>query len=105
MSKLLDTCPICGSKTEIGYIFNPYAVDLWWSKEKKKNAWGAEQIAGSTFTFWPYNFAASRCPRCMMVFLPYGERSKEIEQEEKAEEKEKEEKQQNPTSPSFLRSY
>lgn len=37
----------------------------------------------------------------MIVFLPYGERAKEIEQEGKVEEKEKEPKQQNPTFPLF----
>jgi hypothetical protein len=86
LSKLPENCPICGSKLEKGYVFNPYASSLAWSKEKKRTA--AERIVGENITWFGYNFVASRCPYCMMIFLPYGERAKEIEREEDMKEKE-----------------
>lgn len=100
MSKLPENCPFCGSKLERGYVFNPWAAGLFWSREKRtfwdrEKIWSVKRLERLTrdSSWSPAGSIASRCPHCMMVFMPYGERAKEIEQEEnvkgKAGEKEK----------------
>ena len=79
MSKLLETCPICGSELEVGYAFNTMTTDLgFWGK--KKSYWSRDlRLKGGL---------APRCPHCEIIFLPYGERAEEIEREESLKKKE-----------------
>jgi len=94
LSELPEICPFCGSKLEKGYVFNPWAAGLFWSRKKitfwdREKIWSVKKLDRLTWdsSWGPIGSIASRCPHCMMVFLPYGERAKEIEQEENMKEK------------------
>ncbi|MCP8317640.1 MAG: hypothetical protein H3Z51_12400 [archaeon] len=75
MSKIPENCPICGEKTEKGYMICS-AAHIGWNKKKKK--WystmrGAEIIVwGNAFSFT--NVEAHRCPKCKIVLFSYGEK-------------------------------
>jgi ssDNA-binding Zn-finger/Zn-ribbon topoisomerase 1 len=72
--KAIETCPLCGSAMEKGYIASRMIA---WSNKKISNwsfkgLWGGEIVVSRGYP-WPIaNVEATRCRKCKLIIFRYG---------------------------------
>ena len=70
---IIETCPLCGSKMEKGYIISRM---ISWSA-KKIGFWSfksGEKIVSGGYPYFPQNVEAYRCKKCKLIIFKYGEK-------------------------------
>jgi len=68
---LLDSCPLCGSRLEKGFLIPSRAL----SWDTKKHRWSAEGEQLVPFSFTVQNFEAYRCRKCKLILFKYDQES------------------------------
>jgi len=72
---VIEACPICGSKMEMGYIASRMIA---WSDKKISNwsfkgLWSGKIVVSTGYPYLIANVQASRCKKCKLIIFKYEE--------------------------------